>query len=387
MKKIVVSISLAALLLVACSKEQEKKDEDITLKPTSFEVLDAWRDDDVLGAYNAYLKSCDKIAQRDDEFLNDNAAIKIKRRDYLAVCAKARDVIPAKFKKFVEDNFVPMAVEYQGETEGRFTSYYEAEIRGSYARDATYKYPIYGRPYDLVEANLRDFDASLPSKQIVGRVVDGRLIPYFDRAEITQNGVNAPVVMWADDEIDVYIMQIQGSAVAIQPDGSKVRIAYAANNGKPFKGIGSILLGKGLLSPSQASMGSIKQWLRDNPGLAAANMNENQRYIFHKLGNQEGPVGAFGVPLTAGRSMAVDTDYIPLGSLLWVETSAYDGTPLNRLVIAQDVGSAIKGAVRGDYFYGSGGDEILEKAGKMNSKGHYFVLMPKAEDSEDDKES
>ena len=186
--------------------------------------------------------------------------------------------------------------------------------------------------------------------------------------------------MWADSEIDVYIMQIQGSAVAIQPDGTRVRIAYAANNGRPFKGIGSILLSKGLLSPSSASMGSIKQWLKDNPGLAKANMDENPRYIFHKLGNPEGPIGALGVPLTAGRSLAVDTSYVPLGALLWLETSKYDGAPLNRLVVAQDIGGAIQVAVRGDYFYGSGGDDILEEAGKMNSKGRYFVLMPKVED-------
>ena len=183
--------------------------------------------------------------------------------------------------------------------------------------------------------------------------------------------------MWADDEVDVYIMQIQGSAVALQPDGSKVRIAYAANNGHPFKGIGSILLSKGLLSPSQVSMGSIKQWLKDNPGLAKANMDENPRYIFHKLGNPEGPMGALGVPLSAGRSLAVDTDYVPLGALLWLETSSYDNKPLNRLVVAQDIGGAIKGAVRGDYFYGSGGDDILEAAGRMNSSGRYFVLIPK----------
>lgn len=382
MKRIVVILVLLTVFFAACSKEQQKE-EDLVLRQESFAELEAWDDDDALGAYNAFLKSCDKIAQRKGEFLSDSAAVKINRNDYLTVCAKARDVMPANFKKFVEDNFVPYAVVYNGEDEGRFTSYYEAEIHGAYVRDETYKYPIYGRPYDLVEVNLRDFDAALPAKQIVGRVVDGKLQPYFDRAEITQNGVNAPVVMWADDEVDVYIMQIQGSAVAIQPDGGKVRIAYAASNGRPFKGIGSILLGKGLLSPSQVSMKSIKQWLKENPGLARANMDENQRYIFHKLGNQDGPTGALGVPLTAGRSMAVDVDYIPLGALLWVETFAYDGAPLNKLVVAQDVGSAIKGAVRGDYFYGSGGDDILEKAGKMNSKGRYFVLLPKTEENKD----
>ena len=377
MMQLLVFFSFIALALVGCSKEQPQEFE---LKKTTFDQIESLSDDDMLGAYNAFLKGCDKIAQKNGEFLSDSSAVKIKRADYLAVCDKAKAIMPVKFKDLIEAEFEPYLVTYQGQDEGRFTAYYEAEIRASYIKDETYKYPVYGRPYDLVEANLKDFDVTLPAKKIVGRVEDGKLVPYFSRAEITAKGVNAPVVMWADDEIDVYIMQIQGSAVAIHPDGSRVRIAYAASNGRPFKGIGSILLGKGLLTPSQASMGSIKQWLKENGGLAKANMDENPRYIFHKLGNPEGPVGALGVPLTAGRSLAVDTDYIPLGALLWLETTYYDGSKLNRLVEAQDIGSAIKGAIRGDYFYGSGGDDVLEAAGKMNSNGRYFVLIPKAKE-------
>lgn len=375
MMRVLTSLLFVVAFLSACSKEKASPEFD--LEATSFAQIDALESDDMLGAYNAFIKSCDKISQNDAEFLSVSSEIKINRSDYLQACALAKDIMPVKFKEFVLANFTPYLIKYKGDDQGRFTAYYEAEIRGSYTMDQTYKYPIYGRPYDLIEVNLKDFDASLPNKKIVGFVDEGKLKPYPTRAEISKNGISAPIVMWADDEIDVYIMQIQGSAVAVQPDGTKVRISYAASNGRPFKGIGSILLGKGLLTPAQASMGSIKQWLKDNPGLAKVNMDENPRYIFHKLGNPEGPIGALGVPLTAGRSLAVDTDYIPLGALLWLETSSYDGTPLNRLVVAQDIGSAIKGAVRGDYFYGSGGDDILEAAGKMNSQGRYFVLIPK----------
>ena len=160
------------------------------------------------------------------------------------------------------------------------------------------------------------------------------------------------------------------------PDGQRLRIAFAESNGRPFKGIGSILLQKGLLEPGQASMGSIKKWLKANPALARPNMDENQRYIFHRLGIPVGPVGALGVPLTAGRSLAVDKTFVPLGALLWLETTMPDNRPLKRLVLAQDIGGAIKGAIRGDYFWGSGGDEVLEAAGKMNAVGRYFVLLP-----------
>ena len=374
MRRIALILIFGTLFLSACSKEKEVP--ELELQKTEFSQIETWQDDDALGLYNAFLRSCKILEKKKSEYLNENSLVKINRGDYLRVCDKAKDVMPAKFKDFLEAYFDPYLIKYKGDDTGKFTSYYEAEINASNIRDEVYKYPVYGRPYDLVEVNLRDFDASLPAKQIVGRVIDGKLKPYATREEITRDGVNAPVIMWADDEVDVYIMQIQGSAVANMSDGSKMRIAYAANNGHPFRGIGSILLDKGLLDKSKASMGNIKQWLKDNPGLARVNMDENKRYIFHKLGNPEGPVGAMGVPLTPGRSLAVDTDYLPFGALLWLETKQYNGAELNKLVIAQDVGSAIKGAIRGDYFYGSGGDDILEKAGKMNSKGRYFVLIP-----------
>lgn len=373
---------IALLLLSACGDETQQP--ELQLEQTSFFSLKGFENDDMLGAYNAFIKSCDVVAAQSGDTL-ETAEIKINRRDYLDVCAKAREIRPAKFREFVRANFTPYLVKYKGESAGKFTAYYEAAIKASHTKDDIYRYPVYGRPYDLVELNLKDFDSALPDKKILGRVQDNKLVPYYTRAEIVNNGINAPVILWADSYVDLYIMQIQGSAVATFPDDSQMRIAFAESNGRPFKGIGSILLGKGLLEPGQASMGSIKKWLKDNPGLAAANMNENQRYIFHRLGNPEGPVGAMGVPLTAGRSLAVDKDYMPLGALIWLETSKPNGDEMNKLVVAQDIGSAIKGAVRGDYFWGSGGDDVLEDAGKMNSVGQYYVLIPNHSEKADGK--
>lgn len=365
------------LILSGCSEEPAPKHPmaDVQLKEVSFDALKGFAEDDMLSAYNAFQKSCTAVAAQSGEFLGD-AEIKVNRQDYLQTCAAAAKIMPAKFKEFIKANFTPYQVVYKDSAQGKFTAYYEAELRAAYVPDEIYKYPIYGRPYDLVEVNLKDFDASLPAKKILGRVEGEKLVPYYTRAEITAKGAKAPVILWADSYIDIYIMQIQGSAVAVLPDGNRVRIAFAASNGRPFKGIGSILLTKNLLAPGQASMGSIKRWLKDNPGLAHANMDENQRYIFHRLGNPEGPVGALGVPLTAARSLAVDKSYVPLGALLWLETTGPDGSALNKLVSAQDIGSAIKGPVRGDFFWGSGGDEVLEAAGRMNAAGQYFILLP-----------
>ena len=365
-------------LLTGCYGE--KQAPEVAIEKTTFSKLQGFDEDDMLGAYSAFIKSCDIISRQKGEYISD-ANIKINRRDYLSVCAKAKDILPAEFKEFVKSNFTPYSVKYNGDPNGKFTAYYEAEINASHVRTDKYKYPVYGRPYDLIEVNLADFGLSSDNKKIIGRVENGRLKPYLTREEIYQNGANAPVILWGDSYVDIYIMQIQGSALAILPDGNKIRISFAESNGRPFKGIGSILLSKGLLEKGQASMGSIKKWLKSNTGIAEINMNENERYIFHRLGNPEGPMGAQGVPLTAGRSLAVDKSFIPLGALLWLETTKPDGMPLNKLVLAQDIGSAIKGAVRGDYFYGSGGDDILEEAGKMNAKGRYFILIPnQAED-------
>ena len=171
-------------------------------------------------------------------------------------------------------------------------------------------------------------------------------------------------------------MQIQGAAVATLPGGEEIRVGYADNNGHSFRGIGSILLEKGLIKPGETSMSKIRDWLQQNGSTAKKNMLLNDRYIFHKIVKADGPIGAMGLPLVAGRSLAVDRQYIPLGSIMWLETTAPDGKPLNRLVMAEDVGGAIKGGVRGDYFWGHG-EEALEQAGKMNSSGRYFILLPK----------
>lgn len=171
-------------------------------------------------------------------------------------------------------------------------------------------------------------------------------------------------------------MQIQGSAVATLDNGQMVRISYADNNGHRFVGIGGLLLQKGLLKKGEASMDKIRDWLKEHPDIAEVNMNENPRFIFHRISDASGPIGALGVPLTAGRSLAVDTDFVPLSSLLWLQTTDPDGKPLQKLVTAQDIGAAIKGAIRGDYFWGHG-QQALQQAGRMNAQGRYYILLPK----------
>ncbi len=378
MKKLAFIFALC-LFSSSCGEESSTPPDiqDLSLKKSSFSELLGWQQDDVKEAVKAFKKSCQKIKDNKNEYIDNLSAIQISTKDYQKLCRNLNNVRPAKYKEFLEQNFTPYLVEYQGSPEGKFTSYYETEIFASYHKSDKYKYPVYGRPFDMIELNLQDFDKSLPNKRLVGRVKGNTFIPYYTRAEIHDKGLNAPIILWGDNEVDIYVMQIQGSAVAKMDDGSFIRIGYADNNGREFKGIGSILLEEKLIKPGQASMGKIKKWLKENPDKALEPMNQNKRYVFHRLVNADGPIGAQGVSLTAGRSLAVDRKFIPLGALLWLETTGPDKENIRKLVVAQDVGGAIKGAVRGDYFWGSGGDDILEKAGRMHAKGQYYILLPK----------
>lgn len=391
-----LTIFCLSLLLVSCGQEEEQKTPppvtesgvtapsvperrpEVALRPASFKQLPNWKNDNILEALSGFKTSCQKILNEKNQYLS-NSQLKIPTAAYQMACTKllSSDITTAvEFRYFLENNFTPYLVTVDGSDQGKFTSYYEAAINASPHQTSIYKFPIYGRPRDLVEFNPHDFDPSLPDRRLVGRVRNQKLIPYYTREEIERNKITAPVILWGDSNIDINIMQIQGSAVATLPDGRKLRVSYADNNGHPFKGIGSILLEKGYIKPGQASMGNIKKWLKMNPEVAEKEMQVNKRFIFHRISTADGPIGAHGVPLHAGRSLAVDRSYIPLGSLLWLETTGPDHEKIEKLVVAQDIGSAIKGAIRGDYFWGSGHDDVLEKAGKMNSAGRYFLLVP-----------
>lgn len=346
------------------------------IKKSSFSELNGWQNDDLESFDKALKGVCGALLKKPQQELQ-SAKLTFSLKPYQAHCKKIMAINGlGELKAYIEHNFEPYAVLANGSESGKFTSYYEAELRASYQRGGKYQYPIYGKPNDLVELNLRDFDPALPNQRLVGRVKDGRLVKYYTRAEIDEGKLDAPVILWGDNPVDIYIMQIQGAAVAKLPDGSEVRVGYADNNGHKFKGIGSILLEKGLIKPGQTSMPEVRNWLNGNGESAKKNMLLNDRFIFHKIVDADGPVGAMGLPLTAGRSLAVDKAYIPLGAMMWLETMAPDGAKIQKLVMAQDIGSAIKGAVRGDYFWGHG-EEALAQAGRMNAKGRYFILLPK----------
>ena len=357
--------------------EMLDKGTDISLQESNFSQLKNFENDNLEEIVSALNKTCQSIKQVPSTLLR--AKININPTSYINACKKfdnIKEPTSDNIRTFLTENFTPYLVKKGTNPQGKFTSYYEAELKASKTRHDEYIHPIYNRPNDLIEINLTDFDRSLPNRNLMGRIENSKLIPYYTRAEIENKGIDAPVILWGNDPVDIFLMQIQGSAVALLDDNTSVRVSYSDNNGHAFVGIGSILLKKGLLKPGQASMDKIRDWLKDNPQIAKTNMAENPRYIFHRISNADGPVGALGVSLTAGRSLAVDNSVIPLGALLWLETTGPKKEKIEKLVIAQDIGGAIKGVVRGDYFWGHG-EEALLSAGKMNSAGQYYILIPK----------
>jgi membrane-bound lytic murein transglycosylase A len=270
--------------------------------------------------------------------------------------AKSRDAV---LRRIVEAALVPFAVVDAEGPEGLFTGYYEPELRGARRRSAAYAVPLYRTPPDLKA-------------------------PYYSRRAIEDGALagRGLELLWLADPIDAFFLQAQGSGRVRLAEGGSLRVGYAASNGLPPTMIGRILVERGELTKEAATMQTVRQWLRDHPADAPALMQQNARYIFFREVPGAGPLGALGVALTPGRSLAVDADLLPLGAPLWLDTTypagtAEAGRPLQRLVVAQDSGGAIKGAVRGDLYWGSG-DEALRYAGPMKQPGRYYLLLPKS---------
>ena len=248
-----------------------------------------------------------------------------------------------------------------------------------------YTVPLHGRPADLVTVDLGAFRHDLEGRRIAGRVVDGRLRPFESRAEIVAGALDdkAPVLAWLDDPIAAFFLHIQGSGRIVLAEGGELRVGFAGQNGHPYVAIGRELIRRGAIARERISLQTIRDWLKRNPDQAAEVMAVNRSYVFFHVLEGVGPVGAQGVVLTPGRSLAVDRRYLPLGAPLWLEARApapqpeSPDRPLHRLMVAQDTGGAIRGPVRGDVFWGHGPDAEAV-AGRMKHQGRYYLLLPRA---------
>ena len=401
MKRFSLTVLSAALLLfmVACSVSPVKKSLPVvekkaeakletkvdtktepknetkaeTLRVVSFADLVGWAEDDLRQAWPAFIASCDVLG---------------KRAVWKEVCASAvmvnaEDV--TEVRNFFEGQFIPHVVNNaDGSMSGTVTGYYEPLLRGSRTRNGKYQIPLFRVPEDLLTIDLSAVYPELKNMRLRGRVVGNKVVPYFSRAEITdKNSLAGKELVWVDNAVEAFFLQIQGSGrVYLEETQETIRVAYGDQNGHPYKSIGRFLVERGDLKLEQASAQGIAAWAAANPTRVQELLNVNPSVVFFKeeklTAASKGPKGALGVPLTAQRSIAIDAQFIPLGVPVFLSTTQPNSDlPLRRLMLAQDTGGAIRGAVRADFFWGFGA-EAGERAGKMKQVGSMWVLLPKA---------
>lgn len=360
-----------------------------------------WRGQSFSGSLNAFQKGCDKLKSK--------AA-------WSTVCQIAMQTPNnnAAAQQFFERNFTAWQVTGNGNPTGTITGYYEPVLHGDNRETSMARFPIYGVPYDFVSvslpshlrnsrgvvrisqtgqnsgnidnngnytANLALFPINERSTSIKGRFVGNQFVPYYTRSDINGGALNgrAPILGYANDPVELFFMHIQGSGRLRTPDGQFIRLGFADKNEYPYVSIGKYMANRGYLPLAQTSMQGIKSWMQRNPHHLAEVLGQNPSYIFFRQldgSSTDGPIGALGVPLSGEFSGAVDRQYITLGAPIFVATTHPDTKQsLNRLIMAQDTGSAIKGAVRVDYFWGYG-DAAGATAGKMKNAGQVWQLLP-----------
>ena len=361
------------LLLSACTTTPKPHLPPAITAPfaaSPWEKLPGWQDTDLTPSFTALLQSCRALKNR---------------TNWQPICARAETLTladNAALHQFFEAAFSPYQVfNPDGSSQGLITGYYEPKLMGSRVKTARFRYPLYGVPDDLLTIDLSEVYPQLKDMRLRGRLQGKRVVPYYNRADIEQGkaAVQGRELFWVDDAVELFFLQIQGSGRIELPDGTAVKVGYAEQNGQPYSSIGKKLVEMGELKLEQASMQGIKQWGEQHPDKLPALLAVNPSYVFFReLPNQlSAPLGALGVPLTDEYSIAVDARTIPLGAPVFLSTTYPDSTePLNRLMLAQDTGGAIKGAVRADFFWGYG-EQAGIQAGRMKQNGQMWVLFPK----------
>ena len=338
-----------------------------TLQAAEWRDLPGWNEDDHTAAWAAFLQSCRGMTG--------------KAGPWKRVCEQAARSDEKHARQFFETHLRPYAVlGADNKAEGLMTGYYEALLRGSRSPSKQFPHAVRGVPDDLLSIDLSALYPELRDKRVRGRLEGKRILPYWSREEIENSGErqHGRPLLYVDDALDLFLLQVQGSGRVKMPDGSMVRLNYADQNGHAYQSIGRILVERGELKLEEASIQGIRNWARANPGKLNGLLNANPSYVFFRevADTGKGPIGALGVPLTAERSIAVDPRSIPLGTPVFMATTRPNSEqPMNRLVMAQDTGGAIKGAVRADFFWGFG-NEAGEQAGKMRQSGRLWLLLP-----------
>lgn len=371
---------LTCLTVAACVPQPRRVPPEKPVVPASpyerasWTQLPGWNADHAHEAWPAFLSSCRALRFRSE---------------WTIPCRAAQNVTGAtadEVRQFFMQHFEPYRiVRYNGSTReetGLVTGYYEPQLLGSRTPSEQFHAPLYAPPPDLLIVDLASLYPELKGMRLRGRLEGNRVVPYYSRAELESNpAVRGKEIVWVNDALDAFMLQIQGSGRVMLPTGEVIRLQYADQNGHPYRSIGRWLVDQGLLTAEQATMPGIRAWLAANPSRLQEVLNANPSVVFFReeplADPSQGPKGAQGIPLTAGRSIAVDPAFVPLGTPVFLATTFPASTvPLQRLVIAQDTGGAIRGAARADFFWGTG-PAAGELAGKMRQQGRMWMLWPR----------
>ena len=363
-------------------------EDRLALVPSSFTELSGWEVDDLSQALPAVVGSCiGRPREGSGGALGER--LSASPNVWRELCGRAAAIPPGDdraMRRFLEENFSPWQITNHGERDGLITGYYEPELTGARRKKAPFVHPVYLAPHDQLVVDLGDFKRDLAGRKITGMMRGGTFRPYWDRGEIESGALSGRglEMLWVEDPVALFFLQIQGSGRVVLPDGTLVRIGYAGQNGHDYTAIGKVLIERGELTREEVSLQTIRHWLRTHPAEADEVMRANRSFVFFRV-LPGAPVGAAGVELTPGRSLAVDTRFLPFGLPLWLDATLpalpdlgrAEEAPLRRLVIPQDRGGAIKGPVRGDLFWGAGA-EAEAIAGRMKQPGRLWLLWPKA---------
>lgn len=381
MTGIIRHIVPAALMLIALSgcvtSVKRPAQPESSYKPVDWRQIDGWTDDSLHEAWGAFLNTCKARGTRPE---------------WSAVCAAARAqtiVDPAAARAFFEARFTPYSLRKDKDAQGArdtglITGYYEPLLYGARKPAPTFTVALYAPPDDLLTIDLSSLYPELKGKTLRGRLQGKKVIPYYTRGELDNSPLlNGKELVWVDNALDAFYLQVQGSGRVQFQDGQVVRMAYADQNGHPYRSIGRYLVDKGELTVAQATAQGIRDWVQAHPARTRELLDSNPSMVFFReepiADPNEGPKGALAVPLTPGRSIAVDPSYIPLGAPVFLSTTyPATETPLRRLMMAQDTGGAIKGIVRADFFWGFG-KPAGESAGRMRQNGQLWLLWPKGQ--------
>jgi membrane-bound lytic murein transglycosylase A len=350
-----------------------------SLQPAHFADLPGWREDQLAEALPALLLQCQRLALLPPDTDLGGAGLSVvyagRAAQWSDACGAARSLPPGTDPhSFFESWFAP----YHLTTTALVTGYFEPIVRGARQRGGRFQTPVLSRPLDLRESPERDAQG----RPILGRVVDGLLLPYYTRAEIEAGAIAAVTtpVAWVESPVDLFFAQIQGAMLIQLPEGGTLRLVFDGRNGRPYTPIGRILKQRGDIPPDQVSLQTIRAWLDAHPAAQKSVMDQNESYVFFRVAPDPdpalGPPGALGVTLTAGRSAAIDKTVIPLATPLFVSTTIPDGRTWRHLALAQDLGSAIEGPARIDLFFGAGAPAAAW-AGPMHQDGTVWLLLPR----------